>query len=116
MGKYINSYSRFVNESAEAEETSPAKPVLDLAAEYMDVATYDVDPNAPLAKVAMDLFDKIKASRGDAAASQFMEKAMPLTSQAIKEGHCADCTEMIEPCEACKAHAAESEDEANLDY
>lgn len=100
MGKYINSFSGFINESKLAK----------LAGEYID--STEIDPEMSDADLMQAVVQKIKDTKGDKAADDFVLKVAALNEKG--SGKCKDCEEMMEPCEACKKHAAEMA--ANGDY
>ena len=94
MGRYINSFSSFINESK----------LVDLATNYVDAA--DIDTSMKDSDLMQDLVKKIKATKSDKAEDDFVMKAATLNG-AIKEDTCKVCEEMMEPCPACKKHAEE---------
>lgn len=108
MGKYVNSYSSFLNESANAETT--ATQILMAASKYIEVEGYKAsDYSAPdkLQALTSDLYSQIKNEAGVEEADTFMNSAMEISQRFITEDSCPDCAEMMEPCDACKAHASE---------
>lgn len=94
MGRYINSFEGFVNESK----------LIDIASQYIEPT--EIDTKMPDSELMGKLVQKIKSEKGDAAADEFVLKAA-----SMNEEECADCVEMMEPCDACKAHAADIEDD-----
>ena len=94
MGKYINNFSGFVNESK----------LVDLAAQYVDAT--EIDSNVPDSELMQKLVNKIKDEKGDKAADDFVMKAVSINGP-VTEDTCPDCVEMMEPCPTCKEHAAE---------
>jgi hypothetical protein len=108
MGKYLYSYSSFLNESANAETT--ADKLLLAAAKYLEVEGYLAsDYSAPdkLQSLTTDLYSQIKNEAGVEQADSFMEEAMEISQSFVTEDSCPACTEMMEPCDACKEHANE---------
>jgi hypothetical protein len=94
MGKYINNYRGFVNESK----------LVDLASQYIDAT--EIDSAMPDSELMKKLVNKIKDEKGSKAADDFVMKAVSINSP-IKEEACLECQEMMEPCPACKKHADE---------
>lgn len=92
MGRYINSFEGFVNESK----------LIDIASQYIEPT--EIDTKMPDSELMGKLVQKIKSEKGDAAADEFVLKAASMNEE---EEECTDCVEMMEPCDACKAHAAE---------
>lgn len=108
MGKYVYSYSSFLNESANSETV--ADKLLLAAAKYLEVEGYLAsDYAAPdkLQSLTADLYSQIKNEAGIEQADSFMEEAMEISQNFVTEESCPTCTEMMEPCDACKAHANE---------
>ena len=108
MGKYVYSYATFLNENAEA--MSAAASLLNIAAKMIDVEGYsEKDYSSPdqLKGLTDTLYAQIKNEKGEEAAADFMESAMGISQSFIAEESCPTCEEMMEPCDACKAHAEE---------
>ena len=98
MGKYINNFNGFVNESK----------LVDLASKYIDAT--EIDSNIPDSELMKKLVNKIKDAKGSQAADDFVMKAVSINGP-VKEEACSDCQEMMEPFPSCKEHAAEMESE-----
>lgn len=112
MGKLIYNFSQFLNES-ENKETSAAGKLLQAASAYTDTSAYKAeqyDSPEKLAELTATLNSEISSSKGEAAAAEFSKKALEVSTSFIKEGSCKECEEMMEPCEACKKHAEEMEE------
>ena len=108
MGKYVYSYATFLNENAEA--MSAATSLLNIAAKSINIEGYsekDYSSADQLRSLTDTLYAQIKNEKGEAAANSFMESAMEVSQSFIAEDSCPICEEMMEPCDACKAHAAE---------
>lgn len=112
MGKLIYDFSQFLNES-ESKEASAAGKLLQAASAYTDTSAYkaeDYTSPAKLAELTATLNDEIKSNKGESAAAEFSKKALEVSTSFIKEGSCKVCEEMMEPCDACKEHAKEMEE------
>jgi hypothetical protein len=109
MGKYVYSYSSFLNESANAE--TAADKILAAASKHIKVEGYLAsDYAAPdkLQSLVDNLYSQIKNESGAGVADSFMEETMQISQLFIAEDSCPTCEEMMEPCDACKDHAAEA--------
>lgn len=112
MGKLIYNFSQFLNES-ESKETSAAGKLLQAASAYTNTSAYkaeEYNSAEKLAELTARLNDEIKSNKGEAAATEFAKKALEVSTSFIKEGSCKVCEEMMEPCDACKKHAKEMEE------
>ena len=103
MGKYINSYSRFINESY-----GPTQSLLDIASKYIDATPYESETDP--VQLMDSLVATIKREKGQAAADEFTMDAMQ-SIPVNEECTCHEDLEMNEPCEACKKHAEEMANE-----
>lgn len=117
MGKYIFNYSAFVNESA-SMSTTTASQILALADQYTETDSYkaeDYSTPEKLSTLTDTLYSQIKTDSGETDATAFMTAAMELAQKFVSEDACPTCEEMMEPCDACKAHAEEmkSEEDGN---
>ena len=109
MGKYIFNYYSFVNESV-GESKSSAEEIIALADQYIETDAYkaaDYSTADKLSTLVDILHSQIKAGSGDQDAAEFMTNAMEISQRFVTEDSCLTCEEMMEPCDACKAHAEE---------
>jgi hypothetical protein len=112
MGKYILGYSNFVNESAGSAQTA-ADQIIAAAAKYIDVEGYQSKNYSTAERLSVltnELSSQIRSEDGESAADEFVEMVMSISMDFVTEDSCPTCTEMMEPCDACKQHAAQMED------
>jgi hypothetical protein len=109
MGKYVLNYTRFVNESTNST-ISTAEAIISAAGKYIEIEGYLADNYSTAERLSVltdELASQIQSKAGETAADAFKEEVMTASINFVSEDACQTCTEMMEPCEACKKHAEE---------